>query len=142
MGTIVFNFIKMNGDKIFSKTVSGLGSVVTIIAKGLNSFIVVFLKPFLFSRKRKVMIVPYFWATIGNIALFSLIFIDIFIIIDYIFFGLIIKDPITTFASIQTLIATLIVFNQSMIAIYNKGKDDGSDFTEDKPTEDKPTGVM
>jgi hypothetical protein len=34
-----------------------------------------------------------------------------------------------TFGTINALIVVLIAFNQSMIAIYNKGKDDGSDDT-------------
>ena len=144
MGTIIINFLRINGGKFFKfLTTKGSSLFITII-KGISSFITTFittfLKPFLFSRKRKNMIIPYFWATLGNIALFITIFMDIFLIFDYAYIGRKIPEPITTFATINALIVVLIAFNQSMIAIYNKGKDDGSDFTEDD--KNKPSGVV
>jgi hypothetical protein len=97
------------------------------------------IRPFFFSRRRKSIIPPYVYSFILFVALVASITMMLILIWEDAWKG--IKDSTVIFSSLSALIVTLTGCLAVIMSAYNKGKDDGSDFTEDKPT-DKPNGVV
>lgn len=107
--------------EVQEKLVDTIKNIPQAVIPAIGEFIKVFIKPFLFSTNKSTLIVPYFYVMVGNILLF--ISIGLFLHLAYVAAIDGIKDSTTVLGTLSGLIATLTIFSNLMITVYNNGKD-------------------
>lgn len=137
---IILNFLKINGAAIFSTIIKFISSLITAVTTKTVNAGTIIVRPFFFSRRRKAIIPPYVYSFVLFVALIASIVVMLILLWEDAWKG--IKDSTVIFSSLSALIVTEMGSMAIIMSAYNKGKDDGSDFTEDKPVENKPNGVQ
>lgn len=128
MGTIILNFIKQNGLKVFE-----------VIAKYIIEFWNIFIRPFFFSSTKKSIIVPYVYIGVSMVLFFGTV-IE-FLRLSHMAATVGIKDATIVLPTLAGVIATLIAIVAVMGKTYNDGISNQS--TPVQLTEpEKPNGVQ